>query len=87
MTQERYYWHPHQPVRGELPAAYKEASAARRKANVALEEADAASLKAYATLDKVYTACSPAIEALHKVECPDCPWGSSRPFPQKEEKP
>ena len=126
MTQERYYWHPHQPVRGELPVAYKEtavawreayaacqkadvaykeATTARREAYAACQKADATYKEAttawrktdatwwetYATVKEAYAAwrktdaaCSPAIEALHKVECPNCPWDSSSILPQKE---
>lgn len=42
--------------------------------------------KACKAYDKVYRACSKEIDALHKLECPDCPWDEKQKtiFPTEE---
>ena len=52
------------PVRGKLPAAYAKARAAYDKARAAYAKAGAAAL--------------PEIEALHALECPNCPWDAAQ---------
>ena len=76
------------PVQGELPAALNKAKAARdkaftayAKARAALDKAWAAYDKARAALDKAWAAYMPEIEALHAIECPDCPWDGTTIFP------
>ena len=77
------------PVQGELPAALNKAKAARDKAFTAYakawaayDKARAALDKARAALDKARAACMPEIEALHAIECPDCPWDGTTIFPK-----
>ena len=70
------------PVQGELPAALDKARAALDKAWAALDKARAAHVKARAALDKARAACMPEIEALHAIECPDCPWDGTSIFPK-----
>lgn len=66
-------------VKGQLPRAYAEAWKAYDDAGKARDDA----CKAYAEAGKAY-ACE--IEALHKIECPDCPWDGKTIFPKGEEK-
>ena len=63
------------PVQGELPAALN-------KAKAALDKARAAYAKAWAAYVKAGAACMPEIEALHAIECPDCPWDGTSIFPK-----
>ena len=66
------------PVRGKLPKAMIEADAVRVKADAAWDEA-------YAAWDEAVKDNLPAIEALHRKECPNCPWDGKSIFPKKEE--
>ena len=75
-------------VRGELPPALVEARAALRKAYAAWAKAYAALDEARAALDeadaariKADAAALPALEALHTVEHPGCPWDGKTIFP------
>ena len=63
-------------------AALDKAWAALDKAWAALDKARAAHVKARAALDKARAACMPEIEALHAIECPDCPWDGTSIFPK-----
>jgi len=66
-------------------AALAKADAAYAKACAALDKADAAYLaydKAWDAYDKAYDECLPQIEALHILECPDCPWDGTTIFPE-----
>ena len=69
--------------------AYDKASVAYDKARDALDKAgDAfgkdwdAYDKAKAAYAKAYDECLPQIEALHILECPDCPWDGTTIFPE-----
>ena len=33
--------------------------------------------------DQEWKACKPQVEALHKIECPDCPWDGKTIFPKR----
>ena len=83
-------------VKGKLPEefykankawykAWDEANKARNKArnkeNKAWYEANKARDKAYKARNKYKN----EIEALHKNECPDCPWNGRTIFPKKGE--
>ena len=59
------------PVRGKLPAAYAKARAAYAKAGAAYD-------KVRAAYDKARAAALPEIEALHALECPNCPWDAAQ---------
>ena len=39
-------------------------------------------VKAKAAYAKAYDECLPQIEALHALECPDCPWNGTTIFPE-----
>ena len=64
-------------VKGPLPAALL-------KADAAWQKADAARQKAYASRQKAYAAALPELEALHKQECPNCPWDGRTIFPKEK---
>ena len=77
------------PVQGALPpklvkakAAYDKARDAFVKASVAYAKARDAYDKAKAAYNKAYDECLPQIEALHALECPDCPWNGTTIFPE-----
>ena len=70
------------PVQGELPAALNKAKAALDKAFTARDKAFTAYAKAWAAYVKAGAACMPEIEALHAIECPDCPWDGTSIFPK-----
>src|SRR4030067_1149915 len=56
------------PVQGALPQKLVKAKAAYDKAKAAY--------------NKAYDECLPQIEALHALECPDCPWNGTTIFPE-----
>jgi len=60
-----------QPVKGKLP---KEVTSARDACDSARDAYDSAR-NAY---DKTLKKHTKAIEALHKKECPDCPWDGKK---------
>src|SRR3990172_550069 len=62
--------------------AYVKARAAYAKAGDAFVKAKAAFVKAKAAYNKAYDECLPQIEALHALECPDCPWNGTTIFPE-----
>ena len=77
------------PVQGELPAAVVRAGAERHRAwaecnkpwaerNNVWAEHD----KALAEYNKTLSDNAIAIEALHRQECPDCPWNGHTIFPE-----
>ena len=85
-------------VKGELPQAYRDAEKAYRDAGKAYRDADKAwrdadkahraaekawrdAGRAYLDADKAYQA---EIEALHKIECPDCPWNGFTILPARK---
>jgi len=75
------------PVQGAIPprlvkarAVYERAVAAYERAVDVYEKARAVYEKARAVYDRVYNDCLPQIEALHAVECPDCPWNGKTIF-------
>jgi hypothetical protein len=53
-------------------------------ARTAYDDARAVYYKARMTYDEEMTASLPALEALHAVECPHCPWDGKSIFPGKE---
>src|SRR3990170_2423495 len=63
------------PVQGALPPKLVKAGDARGKA----EDANAKDWDAYG---KAYDKYLPQIEALHALECPDCPWDGFTIFPE-----
>src|SRR3972149_876624 len=84
------------PVQGALPPKLVKAGDARVKAGDARDKAKAAYDKAKAAYDKdwdafgkdwdayrkAYDKYLPQIEALHALECPDCPWDGFTIFPE-----
>src|SRR3972149_3700162 len=62
--------------------AYAKARDAYDKARDAYDKAKAAYAKARDAYNKAYDECLPQIEALHALECPDCPWNGSTIFPE-----
>src|SRR3989337_1265864 len=62
--------------------AVVKASVAYAKAGDAFVKAKAAFVKAKAAYNKAYDECLPQIEALHALECPDCPWNGTTIFPE-----
>ena len=80
-----------QPVKGELPQEVVKAEQAYDKAWQAYDKTwQAYYKKTWQALDKARRALNealrknmPAIEALHKVECPNCPWNGQTIFPRK----
>ena len=77
------------PAVGPLPAAYaKKAWAAydkKARAAYAKKAWAAYDKKAWAAYEKAWAAYAPEIEALHAIECPDCPWDGSSIFPTEQE--
>jgi hypothetical protein len=68
-------------------AAYDKAWAAYDKAGAAYDKARAAYIKARAPYDKARAAWlasikSGEVEALHAIECPNCPWNGRTIFPE-----
>jgi len=62
--------------------AYDKARDAYDKAKAAYAKARDAYDKAKAAYNKAYDECLPQIEALHALECPDCPWNGTTIFPE-----
>ena len=78
------------PVKGKLSKEVVKADQARDKAYQARDKAYQAWDKAYQAWDKADQARVKAIEkhkdeieALHKKECPKCPWNGKTIFPRK----
>src|SRR3972149_6661090 len=67
---------------GKAWDAFVKASVAYAKAGAAFVKAKAAFVKAKAAYNKAYDECLPQIEALHALECPDCPWNGTTIFPE-----
>src|SRR3989304_4644257 len=67
---------------GKAWDAFVKASVAYAKAGDAFVKAKAAFVKAKAAYNKAYDECLPQIEALHALECPDCPWNGTTIFPE-----
>ncbi len=79
-----------QPVKGQLPQAYAEVQKARVEAEKVYDEACNARDEAEKVYDEAWEARDEAekvyaieITALHKGECPDCPWDGETIFPVK----
>ena len=75
-------------------AAWEKAWAACDKARAAYDKARAAYDKAWAVWEKAWAACNETIqkyqskiEALHTLECPDCPWDGETIFPERKDDP
>ena len=75
-------------VRGSLPKARREAYKAWQETYKAWQEADEAWQEAYKARQEAEKALQEAdnqdltaIEALHVLECPDCPWNGKTIFP------
>src|SRR3989337_2595253 len=62
--------------------AYVKAGDARDKAKAAYDKAWDAFGKDWDAYRKAYDKYLPQIEALHALECPDCPWDGSTIFPE-----
>ena len=79
-----------QPVRAvpeRMQRAYAEwerAYAERERAAAEWERAAAEWERAYAQWKRAYAECAPEMEALHALECPDCPWKNGTIFPEKK---
>lgn len=78
-----------QPVKGQLPRelvearrAYDEAYRAYYGAYRAYYGARRAYVEARRVYYEVLNKNMPAIEALHKAECPNCPWNGRTIFPR-----
>src|SRR3972149_6776874 len=69
-------------ARDKAKAAYDKAWDAFGKDWDAYVKAKAAFVKAKAAYNKAYDECLPQIEALHALECPDCPWNGTTIFPE-----
>ena len=86
------------PVVGKLPdallkagavydkagAVYGKARAVYDKAKVAYGKADVVYGKASVAYDKAWADTAPEIEALHRQECPDCPWDGNTIFTRQD---
>src|SRR3972149_6330565 len=77
------------PVQGALPPKPVKAGDARGKAKAAYDKAKAAYDKDWDAFGKdwdayrkAYDKYLPQIEALHALECPDCPWDGFTIFPE-----
>ncbi len=66
----------------EVDRTLGKAGRALNKAGRALGQAREAYYKARDTYEKAIQDNMPAIEALHKRECPNCPWDGKTIFPQ-----
>jgi len=79
-----------QPVRAvpeRMQRAYAEwerAVAEWERAYAEREQAVAERERAYAQWKRAYAECAPEMEALHALECPDCPWKNGTIFPEKK---
>ena len=81
-----------QPVRGKLPPRFAKACAARAAARSAARSAAWASAAwsaarsarsaARDAYDKALNVSRPALERLHRKECPGCPWNGHTIFPK-----
>ena len=69
------------PVKGKLPQEVVEAGQAYVKAGQAYDEAGRVLDKAWHAYDEARRKNMPAIEALHKEECHNCPWNGNTIFP------
>ena len=65
----------------QADAALSQAHAAWSQADAAWSQADEAWRKADAALSSAIIDNHSAIEALHREECPDCPWDGQTIFP------
>ena len=72
------------PVKGKLPDAVIKVWAACDKAWAAYEKAEAVWEKAWAACDETIQKYQSKIEALHTLECPDCPWDGETIFPERK---
>ena len=80
-------------VQGKLPEkllkaglAYDQAGLAYEQAGLAYKQARLAYEQARQAYQEAYKDSLPDIEALHKIECPDCPWQNGTIFTRKNEK-
>ena len=65
-------------------AEWERAYAERERAAAEWERAAAEWERAYAQWKRAYAECAPEMEALHALECPDCPWKNGTIFPEKK---
>jgi len=65
-------------------AEREQAVAERERAYAEWERAAAERERAYAQWKRAYAECAPEMEALHALECPDCPWKNGTIFPEKK---
>ena len=64
-------------------ALREEGNALREKGKALREKGNALREKGNALREKAYTDHLPEIEALHELECPNCPWDGLSIFPEK----
>lgn len=69
------------PVRGKVPADYGQARADYDQARANYDQARANYDRAWADYKRAWDAAKPALEALHAVEHPGCPWDGTSLFP------
>ena len=91
-----YYWHVHHEqlwewcydydervayIRAEKPAGEVELRLRLMQPVRAVPER---MQRAYAEWERAAAECAPEMEALHALECPDCPWKNGTIFPEKK---
>ena len=73
------------PVCGKLPSEVVAARQANDEARLAYGKAGRAYEEAWRAYDEAITRNLPAIEALHAIECPNCPWDGHTIFAGEED--
>ena len=71
------------PVKGELPKKLIDAREDYGQERKDYDLAQEAYVQAGEAPDQEWKACKPQVEALHKIECPDCPWDGKTIFPKR----
>jgi hypothetical protein len=79
------------PVRGAVPPVLVQAMADLDRAGATCEqaraayhqEAWAAYVQACVAYNQAWAACAAKMDALHRAECPDCPWDGRTIFPPR----
>ena len=80
-SQSHAAWSQAHAAWSQADAALSQAHAAWSQADAAWSQADEAWRKADAALSSAIIDNHSAIEALHREECPDCPWDGQTIFP------
>jgi len=81
LEEARTKWMKANTKQREADAQWKEVCAKWEKVYVNWEEAHAKWRENHAKWEETYAKYLPQIEALHKEECPDCPWNGATIFP------